>query len=140
MMVAIDSNVIVGLWNPNDALNLRARRALEGAFATGGLVVCGAVYAELAGCPGRTVEFVNEFLDDADILVDWSSTQPIWRTAGLAYQQYAIRRRRQKSGDPRRISTDFYIGAHATENGYSLLTLDDGIYRAAFPQLTIFRV
>jgi len=32
------------------------------------------------------------------------------------------------------------IGAHALEKGYSLLTLDDGIYRAAFPKLHIVRV
>ncbi|MEO7659671.1 MAG: hypothetical protein ABIV48_08650, partial [Pyrinomonadaceae bacterium] len=73
MIVAIDSNVIVGLWNSNDALNFKARKALEAAYATGGLVICGAVFGELLGCPGRTQGFINGFLDAADITVDWTT-------------------------------------------------------------------
>ncbi len=137
MRTAIDSNVIVAFWNPDDALNSVAREALDIVYASGGLVICGAVFGELLACPGRTEEFVNKFLEESEIVVDWSSTETVWRTAGLAFQKHAARRRRQRSGDPRRILTDFYIGAHAFENGYSLLTLDDGIYRAAFPKLRI---
>lgn len=140
MITSIDSNVIIGLWNPDDALNPRARNALEGAFASGSLVISGAVFGELLAGPGRTEEFVNEFLDDAEIAVDWSSNRAIWQTACSAFKKYAARRRRQKSNGPRRILTDFYIGAHAFENGHSLLTLDEGIYRAAFPTLPIFSV
>ena len=68
-------------------------------------------------------------MKDAEIMVDWSSIEAVWRTAGSAFQKY-----------PRRILTDFYIGAHAFEIGFSLLTLDDGIYRAVFPKLSIFSV
>ncbi len=140
MSVAIDSNVIVGLWNPNDTLNFRANAALDAVFASGGLVICGAVFGELLACPGRTEGFVNGFMVDANISVDWSSNETIWRAAGEAFQKYAVQRRRQKSGDPRRILTDFYIGAHAFCKGHSLLTLDDKIYRTAFPKLKIFTV
>lgn len=140
MITAIDSNVIVGLWNPDDALNPVARGALETAFAAGALVICGAVFGELVGCPGRNEDFVDDFVRDADIRVDWSSSEAIWRSAGLAYQKYAVRRRRQKTGDPRRILTDFYIGAHALHNGYALLTLDARIYRAAFSELKLIRI
>ncbi len=140
MRTAIDSNVIVAFWNPDDTLNSVAREALDTVYASGGLVICGAVFGELLACPGRTEEFINNFLEESEIVVDWSSTEAVWRTAGSAFQKYAARRRRQKSGDPRRILTDFYIGAHALENGYSLLTLDDGIYRAAFPKLRIIGV
>ncbi len=139
MSIAIDSNVIIGLWNPNDALNLRANKALDLVFAGGELVVCGAVFGELLACPGRTEDFVNKFLNESEILVDWSSSETIWRIAGAAFQKYAVRRRRDRSGDPRRILTDFYIGAHALCNGYGLLTLDDGIYRTAFPKLQLFQ-
>lgn len=37
-------------------------------------------------------------------------------------------------------TTDFVIGAHAFVEGYTLLTLDEGMYRAAFPRLGIVTV
>ena len=137
MISAVDTNVIVALWDAEERDHLTA---LDEAAARGGIVICGAVYGELLAGPERTEEFINNFLDDAEIVVNWSSNEAIWRTAGLAFQKYAARQRRARSGEARRILTDFYIGAHALENGYSLLTLDDGIYRAAFPKLSLFRV
>ena len=139
MTTSIDTNIIVGLWNPADSSNLKAFDAIAAALARGRVIICGAVYGELFAYPARTEEFIDTFLDDIDISVDWSSSETMWRTAGSAFQKYAVRRRRAQSGDPRRILTDFYIGAHAFSNGYSLLTLDDGIYRAAFPKLPIIR-
>ncbi len=137
MITAIDTNVIVGLWDAEDALYLRSLKLLDNVSGGGGLIICGAVYGELLACPGRTEDFVEEFLDDTGITVDWSSSENVWRTAGSAFQKYAGRRRRQKLTHPRRILTDFYIGAHALCYGYGLLTLDDGIYRAAFPELNV---
>jgi len=69
--------------------------------------------------------------------VDWSLNEAIWRTAGLAFQQYVTRRRSQPDSRPRRILADFLIGAHALHHGFRLLTLDDRLYRAAFPRLAI---
>lgn len=140
MISAVDTNVIVALWDADKRDHLTALSLLDDAASRGGIVICGPVFSELLAGPGRTEEFVNQFLEESEIVVDWSSTEAVWRTAGSAFQKYAARRRRGKSGDPRRILTDFYIGAHAFENGYSLLTLDDGIYRAAFPKLRIFSV
>ena len=140
MITALDSNVIIGLWNPDDSLNPVARKALDAVFASGSLCICGAVFGELLACPGRTEEFINGFLKDADITVDWTSNESIWRIAGQAFQDYARRRRKQKINGPRRILTDFYIGAHAVVNRYDLLTLDARIYRASFPTLTIVSV
>jgi len=37
----------------------------------------------------------------------------------------------------RRILADFLIGAHAQTENYRLLTLDERLYKAAFPTLTI---
>lgn len=66
--------------------------------------------------------------------------ESVWRTTGKSFQKYASRRRKQRAGQPRRILADFLIGAHALEKGYSLLTLNEGLYRAAFPKLHIVRV
>jgi len=113
---------------------------LDAAFARGKLVISGAVFAELLALPHRREAFIEEFLGETGIGVDWIIDEAMWRLAGRAFQAYANRRRKQKSAEPRRLLADFLIGAHAFENGFPLLTLDDGIYRAAFPKLRIVKV
>ena len=140
MISAIDTNVLVALWDRDDTLNSTVQAALDAAFARGTLVISGAVFAELLAFPGRTESFLNQFLKDTGIAVDWSTDESLWRAAGKSFQKYANRRRKRRAGQPRRILADFLIGAHALEKGYSLLTLDDGIYRAAFPKLHIVKV
>jgi len=72
--------------------------------------------------------------------VDWNLDEAIWRTAGLAFQNYAVRRRKQRDYGPRRILADCLIGTYALEKRCRLLTLDDRLYRVSFPGLTIARV
>jgi predicted nucleic acid-binding protein len=140
MITALDTNVLVALWDRDDALNSAALTALDGAFAEGRLVISGAVFAELMAFPKRTEGFLNDFLSDTQIAVDWTTDESIWRTAGRAFRTYSDRRRKQRSGAPRRILADFFIGAHAFENGYNLMTLDDKLYRSAFPALKLVRI
>jgi predicted nucleic acid-binding protein len=140
MITAVDTNVLVALWDRDDALNSTAQAALDAAFARGKLVISGAVFAELLALPHRREAFIEEFLGETGIGVDWITDEAVWRVAGRAFQAYANRRRKQKSAEPRRLLADFLIGAHAVENGFPLLTLDDGIYRAAFPKLRIVKV
>ena len=140
MITAIDTNVLVGLWDRDDTLNREAQNALDTAVASGRLVICGAVFAELLAFPRRTETFLNKFLEDTGIIVDWTTNETIWRAAGRAFQDYAKRRRRGTGNPPRRILADFLIGAHAVEKGYTLLTLDARIYKAAFPRLKITNV
>jgi predicted nucleic acid-binding protein len=137
MTTAIDSNVIVALWNEDEAQNLAVKKALAESQMQGRLVVCGAVYAELIAAPGRSEAFVERFCEEAGIVVEWELGEKAWRAAGAAFQGYAARRRGQKTGEPRRILADFLIGAHALVNRYKLLTLDAGIYQASFPRLGI---
>jgi predicted nucleic acid-binding protein len=135
--VALDTNVIVALWDAADALHPVARKALEGASGRESLAMCGAVYAELIGAPGRTEAFVDRFCEETGIAVEWELKERIWRRAGVAFQGYAGRRKKQSGAAPRRLLADFLIGAHALENGYKLLTLDGGMYRRAFPGLRL---
>ena len=140
MITAIDTNVLVALWDRDEALNSAAQAALDAGFARGKLVISGAVFAELLAFPRRTESFIDEFLKETGIAVDWATDEFIWRVAGKAFQSYANRRRKQQPDVVRRLLADFLIGAHALERGYGLLTLDAGIYRAAFPKLRIVRV
>ena len=121
MSTAIDSNVLIALWNEDDILNTQARSALDNARGRGSLVIAAPVFAELLAAPSRTETFLDSFCKQTRIAVDWSLTEAIWRAAGLAF----------------RILANFLIGAHALHHGFRLLTLDDRLYRAAFPRLAI---
>jgi len=137
MTTAIDTNIIIALWDKDETLSGAAQTALERAFSRGNLVVAAPVFAELIAAPGRSEGFVSSFLDDTGIAIDWDLGEPAWRSAGRAFQSYAERHRKQRDSGTRRILADFLIGAHAHTRTYRLLTLDEGLYRAAFPTLTI---
>jgi predicted nucleic acid-binding protein len=92
------------------------------------------------GDPKRTEAGLNEFFLDTGISVDWTLEERVWREAGRANRGYIQRRRSSGGQIPRRILTDFLIGAHALVRGYSLLTFDQRLYAAAFPTLSIIPV
>jgi predicted nucleic acid-binding protein len=137
MTTVVDTNIIAALWDRDDTLNLAAQAALDAALSRGSLVVPAPVYAELMAFAGRTEPFLDAFFGQTAIRVDWDLDENVWRLAGQAFQGYAARRRRQREAGPRRILADFVIGAYAARQNYSLLTLDEGLYRAAFPSLKI---
>ena len=137
MTTVVDTNVIVALWDQDDTLNLAAQRALDSARSRGGLVIPAPVYSELMAFAGRTEQFLDAFFDQTSIVVDWDMAEAVWRLAGQSFQGYAARRRKQRELGPRRILADFAIGAYAAQHGYALLTLDEGLYSAAFPALRI---
>jgi predicted nucleic acid-binding protein len=101
------------------------------------LVVSGPVYSELMAGPLRDETSLDLFFSDTGISVDWALEERVWREAGRAYLGYTERRKSSGGQIPRRILTDFLIGAHALVSGYSLLTFDLRLYAAAFPALQI---
>jgi uncharacterized protein YjbI with pentapeptide repeats/predicted nucleic acid-binding protein len=137
MTTAVDSNILIALWNQDDSLNVPVRAALDAALRRGALVIAGPVFAELSAAPSRTEQFLDSFCRETGIWVDWNLDEEIWRAAGRAFQHYVARRGEQRSPGARRILADFLIGAHAMRNRFPLLTLDDRMYKAAFPRLVI---
>ncbi|TSA80589.1 type II toxin-antitoxin system VapC family toxin [Deinococcus detaillensis] len=134
MSTALDSNVLLSLWNAEPAAPKLAA-ALDRLATQGRLVVCGAVYAELSG-----------FYPDLDVLlrtygVSADPQMPLiaWRRAGVAHTAYSARRRASGGGLPRRILTDFLVGAHASTFGHALLTLNTGDY-GDFPEVPLLTI
>ena len=64
MTTAIDTNVVVALWDKDSTLSLAAQTDLEAAFNRGSLVIAAPVFAELIAAPGRTENFVGTFLEE----------------------------------------------------------------------------
>jgi predicted nucleic acid-binding protein len=133
---AVDTNVFVALFSGDADASAATQAALEEARAGGPLGIAPAVYAELVA--GRDEAFVERFLSEKDIEVDWDQNREVWSTAGVRYGQYAQARRKQ-NGDPgpRRILADFLIGAHALRLAGALLTSDARIYGTYFPELKV---
>jgi predicted nucleic acid-binding protein len=137
MTTIVDTNVVIALWDTDPQLNAAAQQALDALQAQGALVITGAVYAELLALPDRTEPMLDEFLSVTGMRADWQMSEEIWRVAGRAFQGYASRRSAKKTELPRRILADFLIGAHASVRRCRLLTLDQRLYRAAFPDLEV---
>jgi len=95
MTTALDTNVLVALWDTSDALHWAARKALEAAWGQGKLVLSAVVYPELIAAPGRTEAFIDRFCEETGVEVEWELKERIWRAAGTAFQGYAALRRRQ---------------------------------------------
>jgi len=94
MTTAIDTNVIVALWDRDKALSLAAQSGLDSALGRGSLVMAAPVFAELMAAPGRRESFLDSFCKDTGIIIDWNLEELVWRTAGRAFQAYAGRRRK----------------------------------------------
>ena len=136
-MTSIDTNIISALLEGDEGLAELAENALLAAAARGQLLICAPVYAELIAKPGRSVASVDSFLETTRTAVDWTLEPNIWRLAGERFQGYAATRKKQQQTAPRRILADFLIGAHAAQRGFTLLTLDQRVYKNSFPKLRL---
>ncbi len=72
MTPAVDTNVIVALWDKDVSLSSGAQSALDEALGLGGRVVAAPVFAELAACPGRDETFLDSFFGETGIAIDWT--------------------------------------------------------------------
>ena len=136
MRTAIDTNVLSVLWSKELSAS-HISRILGAAKAEGGLVVCGPVYAELLAYPKATESFVNDFLADTGITVDFAFEQPVWVEAGRRFARYVKRRRRSAGQGAKRLLADFIIGSHAMVHADRFMTLDPKRYAREFPELKL---
>jgi predicted nucleic acid-binding protein len=139
MRTAVDTNVVSAVWS-REPLATRAADRLGKAHGAGGLVIAAPVYVELLAHPNATPEFVDRFLTDTNIVVDFVLDEPIWRAVGTRFAAYAKRRRQSAGGPPKRLLADFLVGAHALIRADQLLTLDGGRYAQDFPELALLAV
>ena len=136
MRTAIDTNAVSALWsNENSAANLAQH--LGERKNDGALLIAPVVYAELLAHPGATESYVDGFLSDTGITVDFQIDAAVWLDAGRRFAHYAAQRRKSGIGPPKRLLADFLIGSHALLQADRLMTLDANRYRQYFPELKL---
>jgi predicted nucleic acid-binding protein len=136
MKTALDSNILSALWSSEPSAPL-VRAELKRARAQGALVVSGPVYVELAAHPLVSKGFVDRFLFETEITVEFVLDESVWRTAAERFADYAQRRRRSGGSFPKRLLADFVIAAHALLEADRLYTLDPVRYQEDFPDLRL---
>ena len=139
MTISIDSNVLSTVWSPTDPVRHQVAAALDEYREQASLVICGFVYSELLPVQ-RSQRVLDAILRELDVDVEWEMDERVFRAAGAAFAGYVERRKTRSSDEPRRLLTDFLIGAHAEVQGHAILTRDKRIFRAAFPKLELLRV
>ena len=89
---SVDTNVLLLFWTQDPAWNLRASAAIQEASKRGRLCICGPVFSELMGLPGRDAKQLELLIESSGFHIEWDMNEVIWQTAGLAYQVYVRKR------------------------------------------------
>lgn len=126
----VDTNVIIDIFRADPQWLAWSAVQLQKARAAGPVCINFVVYAELASHPQAQAQ-LDPFLDDLGI-----SIQPITKATALA-AALAFNRYRTRGGTKTGVLPDFFIGAQALTEGWTLLSRDKGRYATYFPGLML---
>jgi hypothetical protein len=126
MMVLIDSDVLLDIWDLDPVWNVWSSSQLRALSSQHEFAINPVVYAEIS-TRFSTQAKLDERLDELEIRVLDISRGSAF-LASKAFVQY-----RRQGGTRIRVLPDFFIGAHAVVLGCPLLTRDRGTYSTYFP-------
>lgn len=155
MITAIDTNILLDLLIPGEPHLESSKGLLERQLAGGSLVLCEAVFAELAA-QFTSAQVLEEFLAETGIRLVPSSQKAL-HIAGTRWAEFSRKNRRDRfscgacshlfevtcpqCGETltRRqlVLGDFIIGAHALVHADCLLSRDLGVYGRWFRDLKL---
>lgn len=125
-MTLVDTNVLLDLVMDDPRWADWSQSHLEQAMAAGPVFANDIVYAEVSTRFAR-IEDLDQVLEKVSIEIERTPRCALF-LAGKAFLQY-----RRSGGARTGVLPDFFIGAHAATQGWSLLTRDARHYRTYFP-------
>ena len=129
-MLLVDTNVLVDVlqddpqWADWSIGQLRAQAQIQE------LVINPVVYAEMS-LSFTTLEALDAVVAKMELTLQ-EIPRPALFLAGKAFAQY-----RRRGGGKAQVLPDFFIGAHAAVQGWTLLTRDASRFRTYFPSLRV---
>ncbi len=130
MPTLVDSNVILDILTQDARWYDWSANVLEQCAETGTLCINPIIYAEISISFHRIEEL------EAALPATWFQREPLpYEAAFLAGKCFLNYKKR--GGNKASPLPDFFIGAHATIRGWTLLTRDKARYGTYFPSLKI---
>lgn len=135
-VICLDTNVLSALFTSEAGSDTLAADLFTRS-QTHQLVIHAVVRAELLAHPQMSPALLTKNLSVIGVALDEATPTILWDQAGLAFRNYAARRRQSGGQHPRRFLADFLIGAHAQHLEATLYTLDPQHYRLSFAELPL---
>ncbi len=129
-MVLVDTNVLVDVLQDDPQWAHWSQAQMRAQARVHPLVINPIIYAEVS-LSFSTLEALDAVIATLELQYQ-EIPRPALFLAAKAYSQY-----RQRGGSKLQVLPDFFIGAHAAVQGWSLLTRDASRFRSYFPSLRV---